>query len=212
MELVLIIFLLLMLSGILFLGVRLILWILKNKTRARVLYATLILGLIGLGVHNVFYKNMRFIQSEVYPNLYLVKYPDEDVDVLYQAIRQRVITHLKSEFPAGKTLAYEKETSIFFYQYYKAFPISVFQDEGTAYFLENEEDLGGMVTEELGMYGKYKLAEFNYTPCQAEAYGHCGELRYFDENGLVKSDRLSNLVTPVQTTKDASDTAASPGF
>lgn len=212
MELVLIIFLLLMLSGILFLGVRLILWILKNKTRARVLYATLILGLIGLGIHHVFYKNMRFIQSEVYPNLYLVKYPDEDVGVLYQAIRQRVITHLKSEFPAGKTLAYEKETSIFFYQYYKAFPISVFQDEGTAYFLENEEDLGGMVTEELGMYRKYKLAEFTYTPCQAEVSGHCGELRYFDEHALVKSDSLSILDTPVQTTKDADDTAANRGF
>ena len=174
--------------------------------------ATLLLGLIGLGIHHVFYKNMRFIQSEVYPNLYLVKYPDEDVDVLYQAIRQRVITHLKSEFPAGKTLAYENETSVFFYQYYKAFPISVFQDEGTAYFLENEEDLGGMVTEELGMYRGYKLAEFNYTPCQANAPGHCGELRYFDEHGMVKSDRLSILDTPAKTTKDASDAAASSGF
>lgn len=212
MELVLIVFVLLMLSGILFLGVRLILWILNNKTRARVLYATLILGLIGLGIHHAFYKNMRFIQSEVYPNLYLVKYPDEDMGVLYQAIRQQLATHLKSEFPASKTLAYEKQSTIFFYQYYKAFPISVFQDEGTAYFIDNEEDLGGMVTEELGMYRQYKLAEFNYTPCQAEAPLHCGELRYFDEHGVVKSDSLSNLVAPAKTTKDASDSVASPEF
>lgn len=174
--------------------------------------ATLLLGLIGLGIHHVFYENMRFIQSEVYPNLYLVKYPDEDQNALQQAIHQQVVTHLSSEFPAGKTLAYENETSVFFYQYYKAFPISVFQDEGTAYFLENEEDLGGMVTEELGMYRGYKLAEFNYTPCQANAPGHCGELRYFDEHGMVKSDRLSILDTPAKTTKDASDTAANPEF
>ena len=207
MEIVLIIFLLLMLSGVLFLGVRLILWILKNKTQARVLYATLILGLIGLGIHHFFYKHMRFIQSKVYPNLYLVKYPDEDQNALQQAIRQQLATHLSSEFPAGKTLAYEKETSVFFYQYYKALPISVFQDEGTAYFIDNEEDLGGMVTEELGMYRKYKLAEFNYIPCQAEASGRCGELRYFNEHGLVKSDSLSNLVSPVKTTS-----VASPGF
>ncbi|GGO67157.1 hypothetical protein GCM10010982_12950 [Bowmanella pacifica] len=112
----------------------------------------------------------------------------------------------------GKTLAYEKQSTIFFYQYYKAFPISVFQDEGTAYFIDNEEDLGGMVTEELGMYRRYKLAEFNYTPCQAEAPLHCGELRYFDEHGVVKSDRLSNLVAPAKTTKDAINTAANPEF
>ncbi len=172
--------------------------------RARVLYTLLLLSLIGLGIHHVFYKNMRFIQSKVYPNLYLVKYPDEDQNALQLAIHQQVVTHLGSKFPAVKTLAYEKENAIFFYQYYKALPISVFQDEGTAYFLENEEDLGGMVTEELGMYRKYKLAEFTYGPCQAEASGHCGELRYFDENGLVKSARLSNLVAPPKTASKAS--------
>ncbi|GLQ07013.1 hypothetical protein GCM10007924_22340 [Sneathiella chinensis] len=162
--------------------------------------ALLAMGFIGQGLHHFFYKNMLFIQSEVYPDLYLVKYPEEEQALLHQAILRKVKQHPNIGLSVGKKLAYERENSIFFYKYYKAFLFSVFQDEGTAYFLKNEEDLGGLVTEELGMYKKYKLAEFQYAPCKDDVTLYCGELKYFNENGFIKSDTLLNL-TPLNGIK-----------
>jgi len=193
MEMILIIFLLLLLTGILFLAIRLIKWILRNKMRSRAFLALLVIGIIGEGINHLFFKNMLLIQSEVYPNLYLAKYYENDANQLHSLIREKIKNHLSHQVPDGKKLNYQKENVIFFYAYYKAFPISVFQDEGTAYFLENEEDLGGLVTEELGMYFRYKLAEFYYAPCESEPRLYCGEISYFNDGNLVDSERLTNL-------------------
>ncbi|MBO6826808.1 MAG: hypothetical protein JJ879_11450 [Sneathiella sp.] len=193
MEVIIVIFLILLLIGVLFFAIRLLKWVLRDRIRTQVLCAVLVFALVGGGVHHFFFKNMRFIQSGVYPDLYLVEYPEKDQGLLYQAIRDTVQHHFSKGVLAGKKLSYQNENSIFFYEYYKAFPLSVFQDEGTAYFLENEEDLGGLVTEELGMYIKYKLAEFSYASCNDDVTMYCGELHYFDENGPVKSVSISNL-------------------
>ena len=190
MDVIIIIFLILLLISVLFFAFRLIKWILIDKMRSKVFCALLIVGSIGAGIHHFFFKNMQFLQSEVYSHLYLVKYPEKEQELLHQAIREKVEQHLKKGISVGKKLAYQNENSIFFYEYYKAFPLSVFQDEGTAYFLENEEDLGGLVTEELGMYSKYKLAEFSFLPCKDDLTLNCGELKYFNENGFIKSDRI----------------------
>lgn len=197
MEVIIIIFLIILLISALLFAVRLIKWILRDKMRLRVFCVLLAIGLVGGGIHHFFFKNMLFIQSEVYPDLYLVKYPVKEQAILHQAIQDNIKHHFSKGAGAGKKLAYESENSLFFYEYYKAFPLSVFQDEGTAYFLENEEDLGGLVTEEIGMYSRYKLAEFSYAPCQDEATLYCGELRYFNENGVVKSISIFNI--PVST-------------
>ncbi len=44
--------------------------------------------------------------------------------------------------------------------------------------IDHEEDLGGFVTEELGMYQKYRLAEFYYDPCPNNSTLYCGEINY----------------------------------
>ncbi len=195
MEVLIIIFLILVLIGFLLLAFRLLKWILRDKMRLQVFCALLAIGFIGVGGHHFFFKNMAFIQSEVYPDLYLVKYPEKDQSVLHQAIQDSVKHHFSHGISTGKKLAYQNENSIFYYEYYKAFPLSVFQDEGTAYFLDNEEDLGGLVTEEIGMYSKYKLAEFSYAPCKDEEALYCGELRFFNENGVFESVSISNITT-----------------
>jgi hypothetical protein len=46
----------------------------------------LAVGISGLGIHHLFFKNMHFIQSDVYPDLYLVKYPVQDQAILHQVI------------------------------------------------------------------------------------------------------------------------------
>lgn len=193
MEIILILILLVFLAGILFLTFKFCKWILGNKIASKVCLGIVLICSVGLGIHNFFFKQMMLIQSEVYPNLYLAKYYENDENQLHSLIREKIKNHLSHRVPVGKKLAYQKDNVIFFYAYYKAFPISVFQDEGTAYFLENEEDLGGLVTEELGMYFRYKLAEFYYAPCKSEPTLYCGEISYFNDGNLVKSERLTNL-------------------
>ncbi len=172
--------------------------------------ALFVIGLTVQIINHFFFKNMMFIQSEVYPNLYLVKYPEKDQSILHQVIREKVIEHLKKGFSTGKKLAYQKEDSILFYKYSKAFPFSVFQDEGTAYFLENEEDLGGLVTEELGMYSKYKLAEFDYSNCKVNVTLECGKFSFFNEGNLInKPNRKFNNNDTISDVEEPLDNSVS---
>lgn len=212
MDIILIIFLILLVAEVLLIAVWLIKWVLRSKTRSRVFSGLIIIGLAGSSIHHLFFKNMHFIQSKIYPDLYLVKYPDMDQTILHQAIEEKISQHINNQFPAGKKLAYQRENSIFFYKYYKVFPISIFQDAGTAYFLENEEDLGGFVTEEIGMYSKYKLAEFTYTPCKTNKSLSCGEVSYFDDGVLVKSDNIFNLVNSKKITREVDGNIAKDKF
>ena len=193
MEIILILVFLVILAGIIFLAFKFFKWILENKIALWACLATVVISSTGFGIHHFFFKKMMLIQSEVYPNLYLAKYYENDENQLHLLIREKIKNHLSNQVPVGRKLNYQKEDVIFFYAYYKTFPISVFQDEGTAYFLENEEDLGGLVTEELGMYLRYKLAEFYYAPCESEPTLYCGEISYFNDGNLVKSESFNNL-------------------
>ncbi|MCB0457965.1 MAG: hypothetical protein R2776_04130 [Flavobacteriaceae bacterium] len=136
---------------------------------------------------------MHFIQSKVYNNLYLIKYPEKDQNNVQQAIAQKIREHLKTNHKTGKKLAYTGDNGVFFYEYYKHFPMALFQDAGTYYFIENEEDLGGFVSEELGMYNEYLLAEFYFEPCKTDVTKYCGEVDYFYEGDLIKKETLKNL-------------------
>ena len=62
-------------------------------------------------------------------------------------------------------------------------------DSGTAYFIDNEEDLGGMVVEDLSMYPQYKLAIFTMTDCKNTNTNICGKLDYY-ENGYVSKTEM----------------------
>lgn len=199
MEIILILLLLTLFASLLYVGFQLCKWVFSSRVRLNILLITLGVGISGLGIHHLFFKNMHFIQSDVYPDLYLVKYPVQDQATLRQAIREQLTTHLGLAFPGGKKLNYQNDDSVFFYAYYKAWPISVFQDEGTAYFLDHEEDLGGLVTEELGMYLKYQLAEFKYVPCQAGERKYCGEIQFYIDAEPHDSERLSGLPAPASS-------------
>ncbi len=192
MEIILVIFLLLLLASLVLLGIVIVKWVLRKKIRVKATLTVLAVVIFGIGINHFFFKNMRFIQSNVYPNLYLVKYPDKDYSKVQKAIQEKIKEHLETDHTTGKPLSYSGEKAIFFYEYGgKSF--GFLGVAGTGYFINHEEDLGGFVTEELGMYQNYRLAEFYYEPCANDSRLYCGEINYFKEGEFLKADNLNNI-------------------
>lgn len=192
MFILIIVILIILLILMLLLGIRLFKWTIKSKGRIQVMLIILGVSAIGIGIHHFFFKNMRFIQSEVYPNLYLVKYPVKDYSVVEEAIKEKIKEHLSSEYKTGKPLSYTGEKAIYFYEL-GGMSFGFLGEAGTGYFIDHEEDLGGFVSEELGMYQDYRLAEFYYEPCPRDNSLVCGEINFFREGEHVKVDRLEDL-------------------
>ena len=189
---------------LLMLCLRLFKWTLKSKKRVQVALVMLAVGGVAIGINHFFFKNMRFIQSEVYPNLYLVEYPVKDHAALEKAIKEKIREHLSTEHKTGKPLAYTNENGIYFYELGgKTF--GFIGDAGTGYFIDHEEDLGGFVTEELGMYTNYRLAEFYYDPCPQDPMLYCGEIGYYKEGEYFNVDSLRNLGSANSKTKPSKD-------
>ena len=194
MLIVLIVILVIVIVLFLVLCFRLFKWTLKSKRRVRVALVVLAVGGIALGINHFFFKNMRFIQSDVYPNLYLVKYPDKEYSKVQKAIQEKIKEHLQTEHKIGKPLAYRNENGIYFYEL-GGFTFGFIGEAGTGYFIDHEEDLGGFVSEELGMYTDYRLAEFYYDPCVQDSTLVCGEIGWYREGEYFKADSLKNLVS-----------------
>ncbi|WP_268034837.1 hypothetical protein [Algoriphagus sp. PAP.12] len=169
-------------------------WTFKSKNRIQVFFVLMALGVTGILINHFFLKDMRFIQSEVYPNLYLVKYPDENYSVVEEAIKEKIREHLKSEHKIGKKLSYTGENAIYFYEL-GGMTIGFLGDAGTGYFIDHEEDLGGFVSEELGMYINYRLAEFYYESCLHDSSLYCGEINFFREGEHHRVENLTNLIS-----------------
>ncbi|MFY0714948.1 hypothetical protein J1D01_14835 [Seonamhaeicola sp. NFXS20] len=177
---------------LLILAFRFFKWTLKSKRRVQAALVVLVFGATGLVIHHFFFKDMRFIQSNVYPNLYLVKYPDKDYSVVQKTIQEKIKAHLKTEHKTGKPLSYTGENGIYFYEY-GGMTFGFIGEAGTGYFIDHEEDFGGFVSEELGMYRDYRLAEFYYDPCLNDSTLYCGEINYFKEGEFFKADSLKNI-------------------
>jgi hypothetical protein len=192
MAIILILFLILLLAGLVFLGIVLTKWTLRKKIRVQVMAMLLVMGILGLVANHFFLKNMRFVQSNVYSNLYLVKYPDKDYSMVEQAIQEKIKEHLKTDHTTGTPLSYSGEKAIYFYEY-GGMTFGFIGEAGTGYFIDHEEDLGGFVTEELGMYQNYRLAEFYYGPCPNDSTLYCGEINYFNQGEFSKIDSLKNM-------------------
>ena len=193
MELVLL-FLLFTISALfLILVYRIVKWIFAKRKRMLGFFTLLLFLSLGLILHKLFFQKMHFVPSKVYSNLYLLKYPEERQVEIRQAIRDKIKEHVKSENTNRQKLAYSDGEAIYFYEYYKNFALNIFQDAGTAYFIENEEDLGGFVSEELGMYTQYRLAEFYYEPCKTDTTLICGEVNFFIEGEFDTAEQMNNL-------------------
>lgn len=195
MEIILIIFLIIVLAVAVFTLFKILKWVFTKKERALWLGMLFLCLVVGITINKLFFTKMEFVQSKVYPNLYLVKNEIEDKEALKVIIKKKVL-EIVSKGLINNAEIYSENTykapyaTLAFYTYTKNSIFSVFQDYGTAYFLDHEEDLGGFVVEDLGMYQKNKLATYNLRTCKKDSRLFCGVLDFFKEGYVIKTDTL----------------------
>lgn len=199
MNIILLLFLIGILCIILFILYKALRWISINRIRVYTTLALLGILILTKTIHAVFFTKMEFIQSKVYPNLYLVKHPIKDRNSLNNIIKGRVLEMIDQNLINNQKVYTENTAeapyaTLAFYAYSKNSKLSVFQDYGTAYFIENEEDLGGMIVEDLSMYQTQKLATYNIKPYKKDTTRYYGMLTYYKDAYPVKADTINNNI------------------
>ncbi len=177
MEIMLILFVSGLVILVLLILYTLLKWVFRTKARAIGVSLSFLIVVVGFTIYQLFFLKLEFIQSKVYPDLYLVKNIPEDKSVLNQAIKDFVMKRIKIQ---TKDQQPNSNLSLRFYQYYKSYNPLVFGDSGTAYFIDNEEDLGGMIVEDLSMYMKLKLAVLDKAVCEGKNH-YCAKLHFFEK-------------------------------
>ncbi len=189
MLFLILLFLLLLLLALLFAIYKLVKWTLKDKIRVKGAISILIVLVFGFAIKKIFFTNMEFIQSNVYSNLYIVENPIKDKEALKKVIVEKIKEHLKTKHKQTKELSYSDTKSIYFYED-GGMTFGFLGEAGTTYFINHEEDLGGFVSEEIGMYQEFRMAEFYYKSCENDSTKTCGELDYYQEGEFIKTDTL----------------------
>lgn len=189
MLFLILLFLLLLFLALLFAMYKLVKWTLKDKIRVKGAISFLIVLVLGFAIKKIFFTKMEFIQSNVYSNLYIVKNPVKDNEERNKVIINKIIEHLKTQHKQTKALSYSETKSIYFYEYV-GMSFGFLSEAGTEYFIDHEEDLGGFVSEEIGMYQEFRMAEFYYKTCENDSTKTCGELDYYQEGEFIKTDTL----------------------
>jgi hypothetical protein len=142
---------------------------------------------------------MEFIQSEVYPNLYLIKHPIKNRDSIDKIIKIMVIEFIDKQdlsennaikIPNRNTIETinENDKTIHFYKYTSEWGFN----NGTVHFIEHKEDAGGFSSEVLNNYPEEKLAYFKLDTCSDDSSKFYGELSYFKDGILVKKESIIN--------------------
>ena len=189
MLILILLIILILLFALLFGIFKIVKWTLKEKVRIKWASSILVVLLLSFVIDKLFFTKMEFIQSKVYSNLYIVENPIKDKEALKKAIIEKIKGHLKTKHKQTKELSYSDTKSIYFYED-GGMTFGFLGEAGTSYFIDHEEDLGGFVTEELGMYQEYRLAEFYYKTCNNDSSKTCGEIGFYHEGEFVKTDSL----------------------
>lgn len=192
MLILLILVLLLILIICLYQLIRLLKWIIKKETRIK--WFSGFVGLIALVilVNHLFFKNMEFVQSKVYQDLYLIKHPIKDKDSLHGFIEKMILQKVNAQIEtSSKTIILPY--SIRFYEYYNGTPFFIpFGEAGTTHFIENKEDPGGFSSEEISNYNTYRIAEFNLDYCKNDSLNYIGTINYYKGWDVIKTEIFLN--------------------
>ena len=184
---------------LLFLGVLIIAifkigkWTLKERVRVKWAISIISILVLTFVVKRVFFTKMEFIQSNVYSNLYIVENLDKDSLKIKKAIVNKIKEHIITHRKTKNKLSYSNETECIYFYEDGGRTLGFLGEAGTSYFIDHEEDLGGFVSEELGMYQEYRMAEFYYENSIKESNFICGELIFFEEGEFIKTDTICNL-------------------
>ena len=109
-------------------------------------------------------RKTEFIQSNVYPSLFLLKDPPKDDSLIKKEI---ILFLIKNPSKIKK-----REYYIDFYKY----------TSNTKYFLENEE-YDGFRAQVLSMYNKDLIASFSLSHCKTDSTKWVGKLRLYNDWG-----------------------------
>ena len=204
MLILIIILLLIIFIWLLYQLFKLVVWISKKKIRIQRASTLLGVFILGMIINQVFFTKMEFIQSNVYPNLYLVKNPIEDKDSIRSAMKELVLEQANKNF-IGQEAQYKRKGKHFrepelvigydisFYAYYKSWGTIPFGEAGTAHFIENEEDPGGFSSELLQHYEQYRMAKFELFFCKNDTINYLGNINYFENRDIISTDTIINL-------------------
>lgn len=198
MEYIFLFLLLLLVLVVLYSLFRILKWSLGTKLRR--VFGLSIISLIVLVVliNKLFFQQMEFVPSKVYPNLFLIKYPVKDTIVLRMAIKNKILKELKNPFVSNNDAFKFRSTKINkntidytlrFYKYTSAWGFN----NGTKHFIDNKEDPGGFSSEMLSNYDAFQLAYFNVSNCKTDSLKYRGELIFFQKGREVKRDTIINL-------------------
>lgn len=159
------------------------------QKRARIIGLFIVLGsiLVSITIYKQFFVKMEFVQSKVYPDLYLIKNPAEEKFILHSAIKEKVNNLIKK----NDTSNGKQQFTLRFYEYSNG----DWGESGTTYFLEHKERPDGMTAELLEYYPEYKLAKFSLKICKENETGYLGELNYYKNNKRIKTDTLLHSCT-----------------
>lgn len=197
---ILIILLLVVLLSILFYFLfKLTKWVFKSKTR--ITWAISLAGfiVICLVIHKMFFEKMEFIQSEVYPDLFLIKHPSKNQNSLHKFIANKVVQEMNKEnigiddsFSSTNRDTIETngavDNTLLFYRYTTAWGFN----NGTVHFIENKEDPGGFSSEVLNNYEDDQLAYFSFRYCENDSSQYFGNLRFFIDGNPVDNEIVIN--------------------
>lgn len=196
---------------VLFLFGFIIFWIFKNPQRAKVAFVILGGFLTLLLIFNLFFvdHSMQFIQSEVYPRLYLLKNEINDQDSVNRLIKEMVVRKMNSEFVGNEEVhkykyQYDEDSpvrrdlhySLRFYTYFEGGGVNPFGQAGTAHFIKNKEDPGGFSSEELDHYRDYLRASYDVSFCDNDTVNYIGILRYYRNGDEIQKDTIINKCGP----------------
>jgi hypothetical protein len=175
-------------------------WILKKKLRIKTALVVVVAISLAYLVQLVFFSKMEFIQSKVYPDLYLVKNPHSNTDSIHSAIKKMVFEKVNKEFLNNKGVyEFSKNTAVAstyrlrFYEYYTGtFFLIPFGEAGTTHFIEYKEDPGGFSSEEIIHYQDYRIAEFNLKLCENDNLNYVGTIDFYENREVVKRETIIN--------------------
>lgn len=200
MEYILIFFLIVIVGAFGYLLFKSIKWIVSNRIRKFSALTIVSILVLFVAVNKLFFEKMEFVQSKVYPNLFLIKHPIKDRDSINELIKIKVIENLKNRnleenripkinFKSDIETIKDNDKTIHFYQYTTAWGFN----NGTKHFIENEEDAGGFSSEVLNNYYEYQMAFFKLEYCKKDSSRYFGNLSFFKDGDLVETDTIIDL-------------------
>ncbi|WP_280935988.1 hypothetical protein [Aquimarina sp. 2201CG14-23] len=132
---------------------------------------------------------MEFIQSKIYPDLYLIRNPVKDKDSLNKSIKDKVIQLSNNQFKSKDIPREIQSYTLRFYEYNKG----DWGEYGTPYFIEHKEKPEGMFPELLEYYPEFLLARFSVQNCEKDTSSYYGKLEYYTDARIIKTDTLFNF-------------------